>query len=196
MLFLQDVTTTIPTSTEDLRVLWWASGRSCFDSIIPCERVDVCQWTSMSECSPPLCGVGGALHQADLPRIVGPGQSQLHHQLWQESDEHGDHLSGYPCHQWGRWREPWNGDHLLPLWPGEGRAFSHASDPCPVGLTSASHGGDEDLHQLALFPLGVLWPPLAGSSHPARGCLNHLISTFMALPVLAAPVFPHSGHPA
>ena len=68
--------------------------------------------------------------------------------------------------------------------------------PYPVGFTSASHGGDENLYQLTLFPSGVHWPPLPGCSHPVRGYLNHLISIFMAAPALAAPVFCHSGHPA
>ena len=71
-----------------------------------------------------------------------------------------------------------------------------------------------DSHQLAievmkiftnsLFCSEVLWPPLPGCSHPSIGCLNHLISTFVAAFVLAAPVFSNSygergkwanGHP-
>ena len=91
-------------------------------------------------------------------------------------------------------REPWNGDCLLPLWSGKDGAFDHASDPCPAGLTSASHSGDEDLHQLALFPSEVFWPPLPGCSHPARECLNHLMypmpyALFLASCNMGSPMF-------
>ena len=113
----------------------------CFDSIIPCGRVDVHQWNSLSEHSPLLCCVRGALHQADLPRIVGPGWSWLHHPLWQESDEQGDLPHGYPHHWWGRQREPWNGDCLLLLWPGKDGAFGHAYTPCPTRHKSVGCGG-------------------------------------------------------
>ena len=49
---------------------------------------------------------------------------------------------------------------------------------------------------LPYFPWRSFWPPLPGCSHPARGFLNHWISTCMAVPVLVAPVVSHSGHPA
>ena len=63
------------------------------------------------------------------------------------------------------------------------------------GFAWASSGGGEDIHQFPLLPAGFFWAPFPRHSHPDIGCLYYLISTFMATPVPAASVLPHSGHP-
>ena len=63
-------------------------------------------------------------------------------------------------HRWSRWGEAWDGDHLYPLWPGKCGAFGHAFDPCSAVLTWASHGGNENLHQFSILPIGILQPLL------------------------------------
>ena len=55
--------------------------------------------------------------------------------------------------------------------------------------------GDEDLHQFFLLPMGVFWHLFPRQSHPALGCVNYPISTFTVIPVLAASLYPLSGHP-
>ena len=83
-------------------MLWWTSGRPHLTSVIPWGWVDICPLTSLFGCSPLMCGVRGALHPADLPEAVEPGQSHLHHQLWQKSNEQEGCPHGNPVHQWGR----------------------------------------------------------------------------------------------
>ena len=124
------------------------------------------------------------------PWSVEPGQSWLHYSFWHESEEWGDSANGYPHPRWGRWGEAWNGDHLLTLQPGKGEAFGHASDLCSVGFTWAHCGGDENLH-FSVLPMGIIQPLFSWHSHPARGCPNHSISTFMAVLVPVTSIFFH-----
>ena len=127
---------------------------------------------------------------------LGPGQGQLYHLLWQNDEELGDHANGNPHHRYsGKW-EAWDGDCLLLLWPGKGRAISSSSDPCSMRFTWAGHGSGEDLHQFSLDPMGVFWLLFSSHSHPAWHCLNYPISTLMVTPEPAASVLPHSHHPA
>ena len=168
--------------------------RPQFSPIITCGQVDVHWGTPLFAHSPPPGGVWGTPCQDNHPQSVGPSQCWPHHLLQQTSEEWGDHANGHPCHRQSRWEEAQDGSHPLTLQPGEGGAFGYISDPHSVGLPSASHGGDENPHQLSTPPMG----PLGSShqhSHHCRGHPNHPTPTFMATPMPAASAFSKPGHP-
>ena len=181
--------------TNNLWMFWWAFSRSILASVIPWGWVDIHPWASPSGHSPFLLSVSRAFLLTCFPGAVGPCQSWVHHWLWQKVHGWGDYSYGDSSHWWSRRGNPGNCNHLLPLWSGKSGALSHAFDLIPVGLTWATCGGGEDLHQLTLCPMGVSWLPLLGCNHSFSRCCNHSISPYLAMSTLVTPVLFHSSHP-
>ena len=82
-------------------MLWWAFSRSVFASIIFWGQVDIHPWASPSGCSLFPHSIGRAFLPVGFPGVVGLGQRQVCHQLWQKVHRWGDCPCGDPSCWWG-----------------------------------------------------------------------------------------------
>ena len=121
------------------------------------------------------------------------GQNQLCLQLRQVNNEHRNHPHGGSGHWWSWWRELGVSNHLLQVWPEEGRVVRCPFNLVPMGLSWSGHGGSEDLYQHALSPMGVFQLPLLGHNHSLHGHHNHPIFTCPSAAAQTTPVFLQAG---